>query len=293
MKIKDIRKKILIYFIFSVIAILCIVPFMIIISTSFTSEKGMALNGYSILPHEINLDAYKFLFKNPSQILGAYRMSIWVAAIGTLIGVTIMTMFAYAISREDFKFRKVLSFFAYFTMIFSGGTVASYMWISRSLHLLNNRWVLVLPLMVSAYNIFILRVGCKSLPMEIIESAKIDGCGEFTIFFRMVVPLQKTVIATIALLMIFTYWNDWYTSMLYFDTADRSTIQYYLVRVLNSVNFAKNNAGAAGGAVNTYDLPSDGIQMAICVLAVGPMMCVFPFFQKYFVAGINVGSVKG
>lgn len=293
MKIKDVRKKALIYIIFSVIAILCVMPFMIIISTSFTSERGMALNGYSIIPHELNLDAYRFLLKNPRQILGAYGMSIWVSAIGTLIGVTIMTMFAYSISREDFKFRKILSFFAYFTMIFSGGTVASYMWISRSLHLLNNRWVLVLPLMVSAWNIFILRVGCKSLPFEIIESAKIDGCNELKIFFRIVVPLQKTVIATIALLMIFTYWNDWYTSMLYFDTADRSTIQYYLVRVLSSVNFAKNNAGAAGGAVNTYDLPSDGMQMAICVFAVGPMMCVFPFFQKYFVSGIQVGSVKG
>ena len=293
MRKKDINKKIFVYVLLSMVSIICILPFMIIISTSLTSEKGMALNGYSIIPHEINLDSYRYLLKNLNQILSAYGMSIWVASIGTFAGVTIMTMFAYAISREDFKFRKILSFFAYFTMIFSGGTVATYMWISRSLHLLNNRWVLVLPLMVSAYNIFILRVACKALPIEVIESAKIDGCSELKIFFRIVVPLQKTVIATISLLMIFTYWNDWYTSMLYFDTADKSTIQYYLVRVLNSVNFAKNNAGAAGGAINTYDLPSDGIQMAICVLAVGPMMCVFPFFQKYFVAGINVGAVKG
>lgn len=293
MKRKNMTNKAVIYIIFSILAIVCVIPFMIILSTSFTSERGMALNGYSIIPRELNLDAYRFLFKNPKQILNAYAMSIWVAATGTLIGVTMMTMFAYAISRENFKFRKFLSFFAYFTMLFSGGTVASYMWISRSLHLLNNRWVLVLPLMVNAWNIFILRVSCKALSTEIIESAKIDGYGELKIFFLIVVPLQKTAIATIALLMIFGYWNDWYTSMLYFDTADKSTIQYYLVRVLNSVNFAKNNAGAAGGAVSTYDLPTDGMQMAICVLAVGPLMCVFPFFQKYFVSGIQVGSVKG
>lgn len=283
--------KIIVNSVLILIAIACVVPFLIILSTSLASEKSMAMHGYSIIPHEFCFDSYRVLLQNPQQLLGAYGMSIWVAATGTLIGVTIMTMFAYAISRENFKFRKILSFFAYFTMLFSGGTVAIYMWISRSLHLSNNPWVLVLLLMVNAWNIFILRVSCKSMPIEVIESAKLDGCDELKIFFRIVVPMQKTAIATIALLMIFTYWNDWYTSMLYFDTADKSTIQYYLVRVLNNVKFAKSNSGMSGNLV--YNVPGDGMQMAICVLAVGPLMCVFPFFQKYFVSGIQVGSVKG
>lgn len=283
--------KIIVNSVLILIAIACVLPFLIIISTSLASEKSMAIHGYSIIPHEFCFDSYRVLLQNPQQLLSAYGMSIWVAATGTLIGVTIMTMFAYAISRENFKFRKILSFFAYFTMLFSGGTVAIYMWISRSLHLSNNPWVLVLLLMVNAWNIFILRVSCKSMPIEVIESAKLDGCDELTIFFRIVVPMQKTAIATIALLMIFTYWNDWYTSMLYFDTADKSTIQYYLVRVLNNVKFAKSNSGMSGNLV--YNVPGDGMQMAICVLAVGPLMCVFPFFQKYFVSGIQVGSVKG
>ena len=283
--------KIIVNSVLILIAIACVLPFLIILSTSLASEKSMAMHGYSIIPHEFCFDSYRVLLQNPQQLLSAYGMSIWVAATGTLIGVTIMTMFAYAISRENFKFRKILSFFAYFTMLFSGGTVAIYMWISRSLHLRNNPWVLVLLLMVNAWNIFILRVSCKSMPIEVIESAKLDGCDELKIFFRIVVPMQKTAIATIALLMIFTYWNDWYTSMLYFDTADKSTIQYYLVRVLNNVKFAKSNSGMSGNLV--YNVPGDGMQMAICVLAVGPLMCVFPFFQKYFVSGIQVGSVKG
>ena len=283
--------KIIVNSVLILIAIACVLPFLIILSTSLASEKSMAIHGYSIIPHEFCFDSYRVLLRNPQQLLSAYGMSIWVAATGTLIGVTIMTMFAYAISRENFKFRKILSFFAYFTMLFSGGTVAIYMWISRSLHLRNNPWVLVLLLMVNAWNIFILRVSCKSMPIEVIESAKLDGCDELKIFFRIVVPMQKTAIATIALLMIFTYWNDWYTSMLYFDTADKSTIQYYLVRVLNNVKFAKSNSGMSGNLV--YNVPGDGMQMAICVLAVGPLMCVFPFFQKYFVSGIQVGSVKG
>ena len=283
--------KLTVCVVLTLISIACILPFLIIVSTSLASEKSMAIHGYSVFPYEFCFDSYRALLHNPKQLLGAYGMSIWVSATGTLIGVTIMTMFAYAISRESFKFSKILSFFAYFTMLFSGGTVAIYMWISRSLRLNNNPWVLVLLLMVSAWNIFILRVSCKSMPIEVIESAKLDGCNELTIFFRIVVPMQKTAIATIALLMIFTYWNDWYTSMLYFDTAEKSTIQYYLVRVLNNVKFAKSNSGMAGNLV--YNVPDDGMQMAICVLAVGPLMCVFPFFQKYFVSGIQVGSVKG
>lgn len=276
---------------FTLLCILCVLPFMIVLSTSFSTGVGIASNGYTIIPREFNLDSYRFVFRYPKDILGAYGMSILVATTGTLIGITCMTAYAYALSRADFKFKKVLSFFTYFTMLFSGGQVSSYIWMTRSLHLMNNVWVLILPIMMSAWNVFILRTSCKNTPIALVESAKIDGYNEIKIFFSIVVPIQKTAIATIALLMIFSYWNEWYLSMMYMDTADVCTIQYYLVRILETVNFAKTHQGAAGGLV--YDLPGEGMQMAICVLAVGPLLMVFPFFQKYFVAGIQVGSVKG
>lgn len=278
--------------VFGILSILCVLPFMIVISTSFASEVGIAANGYSVFPKEFNVDAYKYVFKNPFDILSAYGMSIFVTGTGTIFGLMCMTAFAYALARDDFKFKKVLSFFIYFTMLFSGGQVATYIWFSGTLKLNGNPLVLILPHMLSAYNIFILRTSCKNTSVELIEAAKIDGCNELRTFVSIVIPVQKTVIATIALLMIFAYWNEWYLSMMYMDTSDLSTIQYYLVRTLETVNFAKQHQGAMGGSI-AYDLPSEGVQMAICVLATGPLLIVFPFLQKYFVSGIQVGAVKG
>lgn len=273
------------------LAIACFLPFCIVISTSFSSELGVATRGYTVLPHEFNLDSYRYVLQNSKAILGAYGLSIFVTTVGTLVGVLCMSGFAYAISRNDFMFKKQLAGLAYFTMLFSGGAVASYIWITRYLHLMNNVLVLILPVMINAWNIFILRTSFKTTPMSLIESAQIDGYGELKIFFSIVVPLQKTAIATISLLTIFAYWNEWYLSMMYMDTAKVSTIQYYLVRILNDVEFVKRNSSSVG--MSTADLPSEGMQMAVCVLAVGPLMIVFPFFQKYFVSGVQVGAVKG
>ena len=285
--------KIIIGFILFLLAAFCVVPFILVILSSFSTEEGLLKYGYTIIPRMPGLVSYRMIFANPTSLLDAYKLTIIVTAIGTVLAMIIMTACAYTLSRDDFKLKGVLSFFIYFTMLFSGGTVASYIWIARYLKLSNTIWALILPIMLSAYNIFILRVSCKAIPFSLIESAKLDGAGEIYIFVRIVVPLAKTGIATISLLTLFTYWNDWYQSMMFMDTGDKSTLQYYLVKILDNVSFAKKNASASGGLTSAINVPDDGVQMAVCVLAAGPMLCVFPFFQKYFVKGITVGSVKG
>lgn len=285
--------KIIIPIVLISLSVLCVLPFLMILFTSFASEEGLMKYGYSFFPHLPTLDSYRHILSNGQQLWSAYVLTIFVTIVGTVLGILVMTTCAYALSRDDFKLKKFLSFFIYFTMLFSGGTVASYIWIARYLRLSNNIIVLFLPIMMSAYNIFILRVACKGIPFSLIESAKLEGAGEWYIFIRIVVPLAKTGIATIALLTMFNLWNDWYTSMMYMDTSDRCTLQYYLVKVLDSVTFAKANASASGGLSQGAELPDEGVRMAICSVAAIPMLCVFPFFQKYFVKGIVVGSVKG
>jgi len=279
--------------ILTILSVACVFPFTTVLLASFISEEGLLKYGYTYIPREPSLESYKVIFSNPIQLLDSYKLTIIVTVVGTLLGMIVMTSCAYVMSRDDFKYKKALSFFVYFTMLFSGGTVASYIWIARFLKMLNSVWVLILPIMVSAYNIFILKVACKAVPFSLVESAKLDGASEIYIFARIIVPLTKTGIATIAVLTMFTYWNDWYQSMLYMDTSDKATLQYYLVRILDNVSFAKKNASVSGGLSSLTNIPDDGIQMATCVLAAGPMLCVFPFFQKYFVSGITVGSVKG
>ena len=285
--------KIIIPIVLVSLSVLCVLPFLMILFTSFASEEGLMKYGYSFFPHMPTLASYKYIMNNGTQLWSAYLLTIFVTILGTILGVLIMTTCAYALSRDDFKLKKVLSFFIYFTMLFSGGTVASYIWIARYLRLSNNILVLFLPIMMNAYNIFILRVSCKSIPFSLIESAKLEGASEWYIFVRIVAPLAKTGIATIALLTMFTLWNDWYNSMMYMDTSDKCTLQYYLVKILDSVTFAKANASASGGLSQAAELPDEGVRMAICSIAALPMLCVFPFFQKYFVKGIAVGSVKG
>lgn len=285
--------KILIPIVLVTLSVLCVIPFIMIIFTSFASEEGLMQYGYSFFPHLPTLASYRYILANGNQLWSAYGLTIFITAAGTVLGMIIMTTCAYALSRDDFKLKQALSFFIYFTMLFSGGTVASYIWIARYLRLSDNILVLFVPLMISAYNIFILRVSCKSIPFSLIESAKLEGAGELYIFTKIVVPLAKTGIATISLLTIFGLWNNWYNSMMYMDTSDKCTLQYYLVKILESVTFAKANASVSGGLSQATALPDEGVRMAICAMAAIPMLCVFPFFQKYFVKGITVGSVKG
>lgn len=285
--------RIAVHTIMILLVLLCALPFVLVISTSFASKRSIMQYGYTFFPHELSLDAYKYILSDASQIVHSYALTVFVACFGTAVGVLFMTMFAYAISRDDFRLKNSLSLFIYFPLLFNGGMVSNYIWISGYLKLSNTVWALILPIMITPFYIFILRISCRNIPVSLIENAKMEGAGELRIFLYIIIPLIKTGIATVSLLQFFNYWNEWFSSMMYMDGNKLVTLQYFLVRVFDSIEFAKANIGSSGGLINLANLPDDSIRMAICVLVAGPMLCIFPFFQKYFVKGVAVGAVKG
>ena len=271
------------------LSLTCLIPFIMVVSVSLTSEAGIVANGYGLLPSEFSLEAYKFIFNSPGEVISAYATTIFVTVFGTVVGTLVMAMLAYPMSREDFKYKGILSFFVYFTMLFSGGLVPSYL-VVTGLGMKDTVWALVIPIMFSSWNTMMLRMFLKAIPVSLIEAATIDGASEFRIFFSIIIPLGKVGIVTIMLFTSLNLWNDWQQAMLYIDHGDLTSLQYMLYRVMNKVNLAKEYAGTI---VQTEKLPSENLRMALCVVAAGPMLLVFPFFQKYFAKGLTVGAVKG
>ena len=265
------------------------VPFLIIIGSSFQDKAGFLKNGYTLLPKDISFSAYAYIFHQPGQLLNSYMVTIFVTTVGTVLGMTMMTMLAYVISRDDYPYKNIVSFFIYFTMLFSGGMVANYIWVAKYLNMSNSIWSLILPLLMSPFNIFILRTSCKAIPGALIESAKLDGASEIYIFIKIVVPLSVTGIATVALMTIFTYWNSWFQSMLYINDNSYVSLHYYLIQLLEGAS----DELAAMDTTSASMISKEAFKMALCTLAVLPMLFVFSFLQKYFVKGITVGSVKG
>lgn len=290
MKHANIFLKIFVHLFLIVMSLLCLLPFIMILSVSLTSEAGIQANGYSLIPSEWSLEAYQYIFRNPTEVISAYGTTTFVTIVGTLTSVIIMAMLAYPMSRSDFKLKNGLSFFVYFTMLFSGGLVPMYILVTKYLGLKDNILALFLPILISGWNTMLLRTFLTNVPMSLIEAANLEGASEFRIFFTIVLPLSKVGIVTIALFQVLTFWNDWYQAMLYIDHGDMTTLQYMLYRVLNKVNLAKEY----GGMMATQEkLPNENLRMALCVVAAGPMLVIFPFFQKYFSKGITVGGVKG
>lgn len=290
MKHSSIFAKGSVHLVLIILSLLCLLPFVMILSVSFTSEAGIQANGYGLIPSDFSLEAYQYIFKNPTEVISAYTTTIFVTVVGTISSTVIMSMMAYPLSRQDFKLKNVLSFFVYFTMLFSGGLVPSYILVTKYLGLKDNVLALILPILISAWNVMLLRMFIASIPMSLIEAANLEGASEFKIFFTIVFPLAKVGIVTVALFQVLAFWNDWYQAMLYIDHGDMTTLQYMLYRVMNKVNLAKEY----GGAMATQEkLPSENLRMALCVVAAGPTLVVFPFFQKYFSKGITVGGVKG
>lgn len=271
------------------LSLTCLIPFIMVVSVSLTSEAGINANGYGLIPSEFSLEAYEFVFKTPGEVINAYGTTIFVTVFGTIVGTLIMAMLAYPMSRSDFKYKNQLSFFVYFTMLFSGGLVPSYLLVT-SLGMKDTVWALVIPIMFSSWNTMMLRMFMTSIPNALIEAATIDGASEFRIFFSIIIPLSKVGIVTIMLFTSLGLWNDWQQAMLYIDHGDLTSLQYMLYRVMNKVNLAKEYAGTIS---QTEKLPGENLRMALCVVAAGPMLLVFPFFQKYFSKGIVVGGVKG
>lgn len=283
--------NILSYGLVGLMALICLLPFIIMISGSFSSEKEVVLHGYSLLPRGLTLEAYATVFKFPEKIIRAYGISIFITIIGTAIGLFCLTMAAYVISRRDFKYRNGFSFFFYFTTLFNGGMVSTYIFFIQYLHLKDNLLALIFPGMLSVFNLLIMRSFVASIPTALIESAKIDGAGEFRIFIKIIAPLLKSGLATIGLFMALHYWNDWYNAMLYINSDEKYPLQYMLYDLLNQAQALARIAAQAG--IQVESMPTNTMKLAMAVVATGPIILLYPFVQKYFVKGITVGSVKG
>jgi putative aldouronate transport system permease protein len=291
-KKKD-KTSILVHLFFILFGTLCIVPFLIIISASFSGETDLAMNGFSILPRKVDFTAYAYLFKNPKIILDSYFVTIVITVVGTFLGVLFMAMSGYCLARSNFRFKKALTFFIFFPTLFSGGLVPSYIINTQYLHLTNTLWALILPSLINVFHIIMLRTFFKQLPEALFEAAKIDGASEFHIFFKIALQLSKPVIATVAFLNALIKWNEWYNAMLYIRKDELVPLQYLLQRMMMNIRALLDAMQNAPGMVNIGELPGENLRMAMLVVAIGPMLFVFPFFQKYFTKGMTVGAVKG
>jgi ABC-type glycerol-3-phosphate transport system permease component len=275
----------------SIFALLCLLPFVMMISASFSDENIVMTSGIGILPKGLSLEAYKIALKSPKFILGAYGVTIVLTACGTSIGLFLIAMTGYALYRPDFFIRNKIAFFFYFTTLFSAGLAPSYIWMTRYLNLKNNYLAVLLPLLMSPWLIILMRNFMKSVPFELTESGKIDGAGDFTIFIRLIFPMMKPALATIGLFLALSYWNEWYNSMLYLPNLDYKPLQYYLYKIVNEA--AALRQSLAGSVVIIGALPTTTLKMATAMLATGPIILLYPFVQKYFISGITIGAVKG
>ncbi|MFV0402020.1 MAG: carbohydrate ABC transporter permease [Oscillospiraceae bacterium] len=283
--------NILAYIFITLLAALCLLPFVMLVSGSFTAEQTIRFEGYSILPRDVTLEAYRVVFQFPEKILRAYGVTIFITVTGTAIGLFIMAMTAFVISRKDFKYRNVLSFFLYFTTLFNGGMLSTYIFYIRYYNLKDNLLAIILPGMINVFYLLIMRSFVSAIPAALVESAKIDGAGEMRIFVQIILPLLKSGLATIGLFMALNYWNDWYNAMLYIDNEKLYPLQYMLYDLQMRTQALSQIASQAG--IRVENMPSNSLKMAMAVVTTGPIILLYPFVQKYFVKGVTIGSVKG
>lgn len=279
-----------------ILAIVCILPIILIIVASFTDETTLLANGYRFFPQKYGLEAYVYLLKQSVMMLRAYKISILVTVIGTLASLVLSTTFAYPLSRKDFKYRNIFSFLVFFTMLFSGGIVPSYMMWTKFFHIKDTLWALIIPnYLMNAFNILLIRnYYSNNIPDALVEAARIDGASEFLTFRRVIVPLSVPVIATVGLFTGLAYWNDWINGLYYINDPELYSIQNLLIRLMNNIQYL--NSGAAAGIVSggsTGTLPSTSVRMAIAVVGVIPVVVAYPFLQKYLIRGTVIGAVKG
>ena len=273
------------------IALICLIPFVMILAASFSSETAITANGFSLVPQDFSLDAYKTVFKEPMVVFRAYATTIMLTVVGTTVGLVVQTMTAYVLSRKDFEWRNGFSFFFYFTTLFSGGLVPTYILYTRTLNLQDNYFALLLPLIFSVYNLLIMKSYISAIPDSLVDAARIDGCGEIRTLFQVIMPLIKPALATVGLFIALAYWNDWYNCMLFINDSSKWNLQYTLQNILNSSEALNRMASQTG--MKVASLPAESMKMAMTVVAIGPIILLYPFLQKYFVKGMTVGSVKG
>ena len=280
---------------FAVLSFICLFPVFYVVMISVSSEESIRLNGYALIPESFSASAYQFLWNERGTIAHALLISVIVTVIGTILGVLLTTSMGYVLSRPQYRLRNFFNWVVFIPMIFNGGMVANYVVVANMLHLNDTIWCLILPLAVSSFNVIISKTFFRTtIPDSIIESAKIDGASQLTIFSRIVVPISKPVFATIGLFLTFGYWNDWFQSSLYISKNNLISLQALLNNMMKNLDYIANNP-SAGLSLQQYrnSMPSESVRMAIAVVIVIPIACAYPFFQKYFISGLTIGAVKG
>lgn len=279
------------YVVVFLVAMICFIPFWLIVIGSLSSEMDVVQHGYALWPENFSLASYQMVFMIPARILQAYKVSITITVVGTFLSLFFSTMAAFVLMRKDFKYRNPIAMFLYFPSIFSGGMLPGYLLVVKYLGLKDNIWALILPGMISAWNIFLLRNFMSDIPDSIMESAKLDGASDFQIFWKLYLPLSKAGLATIGLFTALGYWNSWSGAMLYINTPSKYPLQFLLYSMLANVQGLQEMAAASGVAMP--NMPSETYKMAMAVVTTGPILLLYPFVQRYFVKGITVGAVKG
>ena len=292
LSLEDIGVGVFAYSFLIIFSLLCLLPFLVIISGSFTKESAILEKGFSLIPPEFSLDAFKAVFAIPRNIINAYIVTIFVTAVGTFLSVFLSTLAAYVLQKKDFKYRNFFAFYFYFTTIFSGGIVPWYILMTQYLHMKNNILALILPGLFNVFNLIIIRSFISSsIPSAIVESAQIDGASEWHIFFKLILPLSKPILATIGLFTALSYWNDWFNAMLFIDKQSLMPLQYYLYKMLSQISMLRTLV-AQVPQMTAVTPPEESFKMAMTVITIGPILLLYPFVQKYFVTGIMIGAVK-
>lgn len=275
-----------------ILSLACVLPFIVIISGSFTSNQAILRNGFSLLPRDVTVEAYRTIFKSPEDILQAYKMNFYYTFMGTALGLLIITLTAYTISRKEFKYRNTVSFLIYFTTIFGGGMIPWYLMYANVLNLRGTTLAIWFPALITPFLVILMRTFIiGAVPDAVVESAKIDGAGHWRIFWQIVLPVLGPGLATVGLFQALGYWNDWYRASMFSTSSKTWSLQFYLYDLVNSTQAMRQMAQYAN--VNTADLPTQSVKLAMSVVATGPILILYPFVQRYFVSGITVGAVKG
>lgn len=278
----------------AVLVLITMIPILLLVVSSVMDEKEILREGYTLFPKAWSWDSYLYMIKQGSTISRAYGISIFSTVVGTSISVLITTMLAYPMARKSFRYRNILSFFVFFTMLFNGGVVASYITWTRFMHVRDTIWAYILPnYLVTAFNVILVRnYYTNNIPESLIESAQLDGAGELTIFFKIMLPLAIPTVATVSLFTALTYWNDWINGLYFINDSRMYGIQNYLIAIMNNIQALKSAASSTGMVINV-ELPSFSVRMALAVIGILPILVIFPFVQKHLIRGVVVGAVKG
>ena len=274
----------------AIFGLCCVVPFLLMVASSFASQQSLMVNGYTFFPSEWSLNAYRYIFQNPMRIVRAYGNTIVITAAGTALSTLITVMAGYVLSRPDFAWRNGFSFFFFFTTLFSGGLVPWYILCTRYLGFKNSYLSLLIPPLFSVWNLIVAKSYLKSVPFEITESAKVDGANDLTVFFRLILPIVKPLLATIGMFTAMTYWNDWYNALLFITDKEKQPLQAFLQDMLQSADAIKQ-IGTQISALSAT--PTEAMKLAMTCVATGPIILLYPFVQRFFVRGLTIGSVKG